>query len=352
VLNKEQSQVVGAGALAVQSAGDVSIVQNGLSYQEVRAVALDVYKSNFYELAGEAKDIARARAEEVTDKFLAKLEVEHPGGMKNAHDPDFQYALYTVQKEYARTGDTDLGDLLVDLLVDRSKQKQRDILQIVLNESLNIAPKLTDGQLSALALIFLFRYTQNLSITNHHALGVYFDGFIHRFIPTLAKTNAAYQHLEFTGCGSANQLTSANLESILGTTYQGQFLKGFDEAEITNRGVSIGHDPRFFTACLNGHGKIQVNANSKDSLEKRFEELSVSTDDRAKILALFDHEKMSDSEIKDKCIEIRPYMKDLFDTWSASSVGSFTLTSVGMSIGHANIKRFMGEFASLSIWVN
>jgi hypothetical protein len=28
------------------------------------------------------------------------------------------------------------------------------------------------------------------------------------------------------------------------------------------------------------------------------------------------------------------------------------LTSVGISIGHANIKRLVGEFAKLSIWIN
>jgi len=30
----------------------------------------------------------------------------------------------------------------------------------------------------------------------------------------------------------------------------------------------------------------------------------------------------------------------------------FTLTSLGIAIGHANIKRLIGEFANLSIWIN
>lgn len=123
---------------------EVNVVQ-GLTYAEVRQVATDVFKANFYDLAGEAKNIAEARAAQITEDFLAKLQAENPDGFAKAQDPDFQHALFTVQKEHARSGDEDLGSLLVDLLVDRSKQNQRDILQIVLNESLAIAPKLTKG---------------------------------------------------------------------------------------------------------------------------------------------------------------------------------------------------------------
>ena len=53
---------------------------------------------------------------------LSKLQREHPAGLEKSYDPDFQYALFTVQKEYARNGDKDLGDLLVDLLVTEASR--------------------------------------------------------------------------------------------------------------------------------------------------------------------------------------------------------------------------------------
>ena len=68
--------------------------------------------------------------------------------------------------------------------------------------------------------------------------------------------------------------------------------------------------------------------------------------------ALFDFGKMSESEIRETVISIRPYMADVFDIWTNSSMQTFGLTSVGMAIGHANIKRLIGEFASLAIWIN
>jgi len=61
---------------------------------------------------------------------------------------------------------------------------------------------------------------------------------------------------------------------------------------------------------------------------------------------------MNGDEIREKCIEIRPYMAGLFQVWSESAMKHFTLTSVGIAIGHANIKRLVGEFSNLSIWIN
>jgi hypothetical protein len=138
----------------------------------------------------------------------------------------------------------------------------------------------------------------------------------------------------------------------MGATYQGQFLKGFDQKEVSDRGVSIGLDPRFFIPCLNDPSKFQVLAHNKESLEEIFEIHATTVEDRAKINALFDVGKMNEVEIKDKCIEIRPYMSGLFDAWSESVMKNLTLTSVGIAIGHANIKRLVGEFANLSIWIN
>jgi hypothetical protein len=349
--SKEQEQNVAEGSTAIQAGGNVTITKTGPTLSEIRDIALDVFKANVYELAGVAKQTAKTRAEEITEGFLSKLQKENPAGFQKANDPDFQYALFTVQKEYARNGDKDLGDLLVDLLVDRSKQEQRDILQIVLNESLVTAPKLTESQLAVLAMIFLFRYAQHGGTSNHQKFGEFLDRFAAPFVSKVVKNAACYQHLQFTGCG-AIELGSRSLESILGTTYQGLFLKGFDPKEITDRGISVGVDPRFFIPCLNDQSKFQVPAISKGILDQVLETYSITADDRTKISALFDVGKMNETEIKEKCVEIRPYMASLFETWSESAMKSFTLTSVGIAIGHANIKRIAGEFANLSKWIN
>ena len=138
----------------------------------------------------------------------------------------------------------------------------------------------------------------------------------------------------------------------MGATYQGLFLKGFDEEEIETRGVSIGMNPLFFIPCLNDPQKVQVRANSTEALTNAMDAQNLNQEDKSKITALFNLNKMNENEIKEKCIQMRPYMEELFDVWSESELDHFTLTSVGIAIGHANIKRLAGEFSNLSIWIN
>lgn len=295
MLNKSQAQTVDAGATAIQANGDVAITNIGLTYENARAVALDVFQANFYQLSSMAVETAKARAQEITEDFLSKLASENPAGLSQSNDPDFQYVLFSAQREYARCGDKELEDLLVDLLVDRTKQEQRGMLQIVLNESLNTAPKLTEEQLASLALIFLFKYTQNLQVGNHDQFGSYLDKHAEPFIAKAAKGRASYQHLEFAGCGSCSLAMSA-LENILGQVYQGLFLTGFDANEVITRNITTALHAKFFMPCLNDPAKLQVRAVNKAQLTKMFDLDSVNDTDRTEINSLFDVGKMSDSK--------------------------------------------------------
>lgn len=349
-MNENQQQSIGDASTAIQAGGDVHY---GITYTEARSIALDVAKATYYELTGFAKETAGLRVEEITEQVLKKISESNPENLNKAVDPDFQFALATVQKEYARTGDKDLGDLLVDILVDRSKLDKRDILQIVLNESLDTAPKLTESHLAVLAIMFLFGYTQNHSINNHEKFGLYLDQRAQPFVDKLPTNDAAYMHLEFSRCGSIESFRELRLEQIFGTTYQGQFMNGFESLELEGMGISLDLYKQYFISCVNNFSKLQVNANSQETLETLLLSDPLMTEDiKNKIIQLFNTNKMSDDEIKNKIIQIRPYMSQVFDAWTNSSMKSFTLTSVGIAIGHANIKRFSGEFADLRIWIN
>ena len=354
MLSNKQEQKTGDNSTSIQAtelAIDVTINQ-GLSYTDVKDIALDVFKANFYELGAKAQEIARSRAEEITESFLNKLEQENANGFAKADDPDFQNALFVVQREYAKCGDKELGDLLVDLLVDRSKQEQRDILQIVLNEALTTAPKLTSRQLTVLTITFMFRYVQFGMVVNLESLGRFFDKFTLPFIGLLGTgKTSCFQHLEFTGCGTVG-LSQVTLEGVLESVYQGIFLKGFDHEEALRKGLTIPITPPLFINCLNDPSKLQLNALNLERLNDYFVSNSITSDNSNKLIELFNQNKMSHVEIKEKCLFLRPYMSAVFEAWESSEMKSFTLTSVGMAIAHANIKRLVGEFSDLSIWVN
>lgn len=347
-MNK-QDQKSGDESINIQ-ANEV-VVHQGLSYDQVKEISIDVFDANFYKLIGVAKEVVAERVEDITETFLRKLHKENPEGFKKAEDPDFQYALLTTQNQYARTGDKDLGDLLIDLLVDRSKQENRNIIHIVLNEALNTAPKLTTEQFSTLATIFLFRYSAKRNLGTLDALGQYFDEYISRFLPGLTKSDTCYRHLQYAACGSV-QLVRVNLEKCVRVTYQGLFCKGFVAEEIEKEEIPVDIGRHFFIQCLNDDTKVQVNALDLRDLKLKFEQHAIQDSDKSKIIKLFENYSMNEKEVIEKCVSLRPYTEEIFDIWNNSDMGKFDLTSVGIAIGHANVKRFVGEYGNLETWIN
>lgn len=349
MLNKDQSQDVGAGATAIQAGGDVFV---GISASEARQIALDQARLTFYELTGAAKQTLDARVEEITDKVISRIEEEYPEGLKKAIDPDFQYALLSVQKNYGRSGDADLGDLLVDLLVDRSKQDERNIVQIVLNESLDVAPKLTESQLANTAMLFLFRYSKDTGVGSIQRFGEYLDEHVLPFVGKLSASNSAFQHLEFTGCG-ATQAGSSSLAQVILHAYTGLFFKGFKLDVVHEEQLSPVATSKFIIPCLHDSDKYQVGALDVEDLNRRFLEYQVDSLDMERLTRLFHLERMSHDEVKEICVKLRPYMDGIFACWDDSMMKRFSLTSVGIAIGHANVKRFLKRnFGDLNIWIN
>lgn len=343
----------------IQKAGDKSTniqagnitVSVGASVSEVRAIALDVFRANFIELSGNAKDVARKRAEEITEDFLRNLQKQHAPGLAQAQEPDFQHALFTVQKEYARCGDKALRDLLVDLLVDRTKHPSRTILQIVLNESLAVAPKLTTDQLAALSMIFLFKYSIVNGIANQQAFWEHLDRYVSPFAHLLNPKAPCYQHLEYSGCGAVGLGTVA-LAETLRRNYGGLFSKGFETAQLAAKQLLMPESNPFFTVCLNDGGRRQVAALNEEVIRSEGARLALREDEISKLVSLHNETMMNHAEVEECVVKARAYMRNLFDVWNSSLMNRFTLTSVGIAIGHVNVKKNVGDFTDLSIWIN
>ena len=349
---KQQQSLEGAGT-AVQTTGTVNytVINQGLSREEARSLFLDLFRDNLLELKGMAQKTALDRGAEITEKFLSKLADEHPEGLKAAQTPDFQDALFTVQKEHAKAGDDDLADLLVDLLVDRTKQDNRNLMQIVLNESLHTAPKLTASQISLLSILFFFKNVRNRSANTIGELGQYFERHIGPIVENIAIGEANFAHLQFTACG-ATSLGQITLEEIFVRTYPGLFNRGFDEARLDVIQIAPAHRENLIITCLNDATKLQFAALNMDVLEQKLSEIAIVEPQAQLIKNLFAEGSLDHQEVRSKVLAAAPSLESLLDKWGASTLKNFNLTSVGMAIGHANIKRYAGEFAPLSIWIN
>ncbi|MDT0690637.1 hypothetical protein RM549_12630 [Salegentibacter sp. F188] len=327
-------------------------IYNGISYSDAKEIFNDLFKSNFLQLKHDAADVAQQRAEEITGKFLDNLNTKSPESIKEFKEPAMQDALFTAQKEFAKSGDSDLGDLLVDILVDRAQTNKRNMLQLVLDESLKIAPSLTVEQLDTLSLNFLLIRTKSTGIRDSNDLAAMIKRDIEPFVNNLLSDNNTYNYLEFHRCGHVRTGGFGNLENNLKKTYKGLFSKGISMEEIEKTLGEKNNFPSLIMPCLHNKSLYQISTIDDEVLDQEMGKLNVPDAQKLKFKQIFNKSTMNATEVKNLLIKTNSCMKRVFKTWNNSRFKNFEVSSVGIAIAHANYRRRTGCTLDLSIWIN
>lgn len=256
------------------------VIHHGVSYADVKSIASDVYKENMLSLSKEATICAVERAEHLTENFLAKLVARDPASMVSMQDPGMQMALFSAQREYARSGDSALEELLVDILVERSSHRAHSIGKIVLDESLTVVPKLTAEHLDAITINCILTRALVEFSSQKEFLKFIKSGFL-PFCMNLSADNACYEHLEYAKCGSIMRVARwAPFGEIVRVRWPIVFPDATEEQ-----------------AC---------------------------------------------KEVVKKITETYPTLRNLVEVWEDSQLSKFDLTTVGVYVATANFKRVTG----------
>lgn len=348
-----QRQQGGDDSTNIQSAGDVTVV-GGASVDEVRDIALDVFRKNFLELGAQAADLARGRAERLTENFLSELERRLPAGLGTARDPDMQYSLFNAQREFARSGEPDLEAALVDLLVDRAGEQERSTRAVVLNEAITVAPKLTVAQRRAIATCFLLKYTTWRGPLN---IDVFYQLDIRQsllpVVDGLPRHQSDYQHIEYVGAGAVG-IGSVDLGTALIHQAPGCFTTGFTRDEVPTLGNLLDNS-KLIVPCIRDDTRLQIAAQHEDDLDAAAAATGASdqlTDDQlTELRAVFGRGRLAPQIALEELTTRVPESSELVTVWQESALKNLTLTSVGLAIGHGYWRRVTASPSPLSIWI-
>jgi len=346
----DNKKILKGGKDAENYQAEVLVVNKGLTIEETRSIALDVYKANMMDFSVIAASDANSRAEEITEKILDKI-AESNNGFSEFQKPGMQDALYRTQKEYAISGDKDLGDLLVDIISDRAQTPERNMLQIVLDESLNVAPKITIEQLDTLTLIFLLIKTRRLDCKNYEEFKLYLRNNIFPFVDNLLSDREHYNFLEYLRCGQIRTGTFGKLEVNLKGTYKGFFSKGFSQEELDAEFENSAQFNRLFIPCFHDNTKRQFATLDDEGLKALMTKRNIEIEAQPKLEAFFTKTTMSDNEVKELLENLDDKMKKIFEVWNSSLFKNFDLSSMGIAIAHANYRRRTNEAMDLTNWI-
>ena len=331
-------------------------IYNGMNYTDVKCLCLDLIKDEINKAKQTALEIAKQRNENLMEQVFEKISLLKitPDMLKKAfEDPSIQMDFLEAEKSYIKYGTDELCCLLSDILEKRIQENGHTLLQIALGESIKTAPLLLQTQMNTLALSFIITQTISLSVNSHERFKQYLkNAIIPIYNRGVSESNSEFQHLTYSRCATITAF-SISIVSALGKTYSGLFSKGFTMENIPNVNDKSLYEkyPSLFTSCLNEPSKLQINSINDEKLTETLESLDIDDDDKEKFLSLAKLNKMTESEIKDKIIELCPEMEEIIKYWDKTSISNLNLSSVGIIIGALTAAKTTTLNYDLHLWI-
>lgn len=347
-----QDQRVGEGATAIQAQGAVTINQ-GMSPTQMTEimVALATQLQRFQDDAAKTAQERFAKFREEMLRKFAKPDEANPDAFK---DPDFQFLLASAQNSYARTGDDQIGEMLVCLLAERSMQSGRNRTSLILNRAAETVTLLTSEEIAILSVGFVLYYTSG-GVANYFAFLQRCNWFIAPFVKDLSASRAPYEYLESLGCISIDSMGARNLRDVIVNQFGGVLSGGFTDEELV---AAVSDDTllsvvrRSVVACVNDPMRIQFNAINQAALDKILVSAAVPQDVKQRLINLSSSSVWDEQKLFGKLRTDLPAFSTLEKVWADSIFQKINLTLLGKALGHANVLRVAPQFQTkLDIWV-
>jgi len=328
----------------------IIVKQTGLTVPDVKEIALSVFKENFPVLQRQAMITAQENVRlfigELISEINERLSKEE---INRFRDPDIQYVLNDAMKSTARKNSETLRKNLSILIVERVKNDNKDLKRIVYNEAIATIRKLTTNQLKILTLCFLLRYAYYTGIINWETFNNYLNTRIKPFLD-FKDTNAEFQHIEYTGCGSID-IGSWNLMEIFRSTYSFLFRFPIKKSEIDNLNL-----PDFIRKEILGWDQSKdgyfIQFRNRNDLEKYLEEKNINEELKNKLLHIYNSHIKNTSEIKKQIIEKTDLGQKIIKIWENKNLAHLSLTSVGIVIAATYYEQIIREKINIDIWIN
>ncbi|MDO7888179.1 LPO_1073/Vpar_1526 family protein [Hymenobacter cheonanensis] len=353
--NKDFTQLGAEGSENYQAANNITINKIGLSFAEAKDLIMLVMEQNFIKFSEQALATARIRAEEMTTDYLNGLAARNPALVEAVQQPGIQMAIVAAQKEYIKTGDKFLAELLVNTLIERTNQPQRTVLQIALDESLSIIGKLTNNQINMIVLSFAVLSVTVVGINSLESFKSMCDSDIKPLVEILRIGGSDLAHIVGCNCGLLLPKKQDYLVDWQ-RRYKGLFSKGFTQKEIEDilemTFTSVNTQcPGLFVNCLHDKDKIQIGYMDEDVFEKNIVEFSISQETKIRIKTLFLGNVMSTGEMQIYLSTFGDYMEKLFAMMHQGTLALLVLNAVGQTIAVTAYGKILNKSLDYKLWI-
>jgi hypothetical protein len=347
----DETKIVNKANVATTQVGQVN-VKYGLTYTEVTQLIEYIVNQKFIALKDEAEAVFKERRNEFIRFLLAKI-VELPETeILKLKEPDTQLALIEAANISGRKQNTELRNLLANLVVGRirnDKSGKEELKNIVYNEAISTINKLTVDQLKIITLCYLLRYTCYKGIVSWENFNDYLNNLIKPFLG-FKNTNAEFQHIEYAGCGSTS-IGSVDLFNVIRLNYAILFLNLIPKEKI--EALNIPEDIKkeiFFLGSKEDQYFMEFQ--NEGYLREYLEEKSKDEELNKQICDIYNSSIKKEDEVKEKINKESKIGKTLLDLWHKTSLEHLSLTSVGIAIAATYFEQITSVSVDINIWIN
>lgn len=374
MLNKnDELQVsdVSGNSMVNQAKGNIYNISNnnnGLQIADVVPLVQALVKSELGVCQLQAENTALRRFNEFTASLESEIEKKVSDKISRFAEPAMQFAAREATIGYLKSGDPAEGEALIDLLIERVKEKERTSKQFLIDEAIRTLPKLSRENIAALTLITY----DKLAVTgNKNSL----DNWIKCLTPILdiaPKINRLdIEYLVQADCVSASSISIAQTENWYERSrknYPLAFAPPIDASfsmEFTEKyGIHIKEDQILFSSSetmnhilaliqtlkFNKDGTITPLLLKRENYADFFQSNGLNSlqPDIDKLLSHI--EIISDEKILSYYAEYHPNWPTAIKMLNERPINGFTLKPVGAYIGSRQLTKLYGNEVDLNLF--
>lgn len=267
-----------------QKAGDnsvnIQINNHGLSLSETQQLVKQeveyqfntIMKDNLIKLQNDALACANIRANELTQMFFDKLS-QMPQEittkvLERLKEPSIQMSIFEAQKGYIKSGISEKLNLLSSLLRDKIIGDHETLKNILIDEALEVVPKLNKAHIDFLTCMVYLSATDS-DANSWESFTTSVLNFIVDLYQEIHVSSNDISFLSQLRCLEINQLQHRlDLYDLLKERYKGLFSAGLD-GEKLNMEILNKIRPSILIPCLNNPTKFQLVFLNEEILEKK-----------------------------------------------------------------------------------
>lgn len=315
--------------------------------QEVEGKFHAILQDNFIKLREDALACANARSNELMTVFLDKL-LQMPQTvteqvLTRLKEPGIQMSILEAQKGYIKSGDADKLERISSLLKDKLIEKQDSLKSYLIDDALDVIPKLTKTHINFLTCL-MYAGTVNDKVCDWDSLKtIVLDDIVglHRGVEVDNNDLSYLSQLKCVERDSSRR--RFNLYKLLENHYKGLFAAGLEEKEL-DLDLLNKIKPTILMPCINDSKKYQINALNENKLSEKLQKHFLTPKDEQQIKQYF-RKILPQYEIQSKIRKLAPTI-DSINLW-LEQYNNLFLTPLGMLIAISNFKQ---KFEKNVIW--